>query len=268
MTEYILSEKTGQSINRVLQKIESRTFTEDDIKLLMLDVRELGREIDTSAPTDNRFAGPFHPFVQIADSVAHTNRDRGGLKKRLADYVQDSIAHLRKFATLDEFIAAGGKLKAVGALDCHQAALAMLALATMYLQRLGIPDRPGVIRLPPYIVWEISLCFISLLQGSIFFIGNDSIAIFRIVVHRGIYRLYANLYDAELKNEMRRLLVRVDSGASVVVATTRCIDVDHVAARSDLMFMTRSRDDPYHILETFRDPLRRLHVRPIRLRLL
>lgn len=96
--DYWYSENTARSVRRLTQKIADGNFIEDDIKALVLDLREFARNKHTaykneikdqskiiSLEENKEFYSLYGGFLDLADFVAHPNKNQGTLHDKMVE---------------------------------------------------------------------------------------------------------------------------------------------------------------------------------------
>jgi len=253
-----LSRKIKLSIQRNLNSLIDKTFDEQTIKELLINLREIGNEIKSSAgkstePNADAFDKTFSEFIDICNCIAHSNRTRGGdLEKNIREHIEKIVSGLEE----------GGDRKLSDIMSVEQVisgdSIVAAMLASIYLYLSTYDKEFDTEKLEP--VFEdkadISLCIISLLQDTAITLKKDNgIALLQILVHEGNYRLYCRALNNPIERGARERTGgkgKFVIGFPVVVTSAKC---------EDALSFEENTDELPRLVETYRDKKNKLHVK-------
>lgn len=252
-----LSRKIKLSIERNLNSLIDKTYDETNIKELLIDLREIGNEIKSSAGKSSEsnaeaFDQTFVDFIDICNCIAHSNRLRGVLEENIRNHVDKIQTVLNKGGEAD-FSEATAVERVING-DSIVAAM----LASIFLYLTTYDKEFDKEKLAP--VFEdkadISLCIISLLQDTAVTLKNRTgVSLLHVLPHEGKYRLYCRVLNSSIQRESRERTGGTGSfvlGFPVVVTNAKNID--------ELQF-NENADELSRIIETYRDTNGTLHAR-------
>jgi hypothetical protein len=259
---YVLSRKVKASIERCLFDIFEGRFAEPTIKELLVDLRELAFQFPTGKGDEPKLDQAITDFVDVCNFVAHPNKDRGNIAKRIK-------THAEKIA---DAIAKGGdevasEILAVEHIIHGDTIVAgMLGFAFRYLSSFK-KDIQRDSLLP---AWErrndIALCIISILQDATIRLKNEKwSAHLHVVSYEGYYRLYCSILGSRVDQDAR---ARTGGTGHVVIGfpviVTGALDIDGVLPKATgLLSILPDVTQLHPIVETYRRPDGSLHVRAI-----
>lgn len=159
----VLSRKINLTINRNLQSIMEDSFSEREIKELLVDLRQLARQFISNISLDSvnkdiheeKYLKQIKLFVDICDSIAHPNRDRGFLRDKIIENLQSIQAHLNS-----------GEIKFEKAIVADSIVGALLGMINLYIISF---DKNFYFDIKKIYSRKdgIALCIISLLQDVV-----------------------------------------------------------------------------------------------------
>lgn len=252
-----LSRKIKLSIERNLSRLIDKTYDESTIKELLIDLREIGNEIKSSAgktnePNAEKFDQYFEDFIDICNCIAHSNRLRGVLENNIRAHIEKIQNVLNEGGDADYYEAT----KVERIINGDSIVVAMLSAIFLYLNTYDKKfDRE---KLNP--VFEdkanISLCIISLLQDTTVTLKqNTGVSILQILSHEGNYRLYCRVFNSSIQREAQERTGgagKLIFGFPVIVTSAENID--------NLQFNENDEGMP-KVIETYRDDNNNLHAR-------
>lgn len=260
---FVLSRKTKVSVERRIAEIMEGRFTESAVKELLIDLRELARQIPTGTPeAPPQFDKSFIHFIEICDFVAHSNRDRGVIETNVREHAERIAAALAGGGDQDWLT-----LTAVKQIIHADGVVAgMLGTAQLFLLSFNESLQRDYL-IPAFERKdEIALCIISLLQDAIIRLkGNHGFASLHVQVYEGQYRLYCSILGSRMERDARQL---TGGSGSVVfgfpVIDTGAKDLDGILSlrtRNSFMLPPGENIPLPSIVETYRETDGSLHVR-------
>lgn len=267
--KYILSRKVGISISRNLQSLIDLSYTEQNVKELLIDLREISKTIVKSKPKvglkrNENIEQQIEEFIDICNCIAHPNRNISGLlEKKIRSHI-DRITT----AYINEGISGFAKLAKNHKIITDES-LVNVMLASIYLYISKFEDSISIDQLEAINKDKanIGLCIISLLQDTIIKLDkNQGFAILHIIDYEGLYRLYCRiiLKDARDRFGTERIMLEFP----LIVTNARNIDnlqfPDHnkeAWVSKEFSYAIRDSPDSPAIVETFRGNDKDLHVR-------
>jgi len=262
MAAYVLSRKSKYSIERGLRKIQDGTFTEREIKELMLDLRELARSNTSIGLKDAPFSADLNEFADVADFLAHTNRTRGLFESRIREHAEGMADALQ--SGNEEYWSTANKVKSVS--HANKVAQSLLITAYLYLSSFD-----STVSIQKFLsahkrINEIALCIASLMQDSIIRLKQDrGTATLLLLSHRGFYRVYCQVFNSKIHTDA---IARSKGAGRIIIGfpvmVTNCVDNQNVVRTTspEIIFDARSYSPgiPY---ETFRGTNGELLLRPL-----
>lgn len=175
------------------------TFTEDNIKELMIDLRErtkyLKRELNSKDCDNNSLIKFVDDFNEISDFIGHPNRDKGLLAKRIKKYISASKEKYPKGIPNNPDI---GPKDFV--MDVYSIITGLIIILENYLTVYGInvnkEDSLKILKFRD----DIALCIISLLQEYSIDLSDDPLFKHSIL----IIKCYGNTLHLCLKTFLPR----------------------------------------------------------------
>ena len=253
---FFMSRKIRNSISQGIELLRFGAFTEVDVKLLLVDLREVGRHMATSLKSEeNPFTILIAEFLDVCDFVAHANRDRGVVEATVRVQAQKMRKNLNSnpSLTVDEF---SGVL-VNGALNANRLVMALASIAALALDKLDPASSKALVIELQERQSEIALCILSLLQDSFITLNkNEGYGLLQLKPHEGMYRLYCQVIDSKIDEEARTRTNgsgRIILGFPVIVSAAECIDPDILSCDCEVF--------PAPIFETFRDAKSQLKLR-------
>ena len=252
-----LSRKIKLSIERNLNSLIDKTYNETTIKELLIDLREIGNKIKSSAgkTTDQsaeKYDQTFVDFIDICNCIAHSNRLRGVLEKNIRSHIEKIQNVLNEGGNVNYSEATAVERVISG--DSIVAAM----LGTIFLYLATYEKEFDQKMLAP--VFEdkadISLCIISLLQDTAITLENQTgVSLLHVLAYEGKYRLYCRVLNSSIQREARE---RTGGTGSLIlgfpVVVTNAEDIDNLQ-------FNESSDQLPKIIETYRDKNGTLHTR-------
>jgi|SRR6218665_1111130 len=254
----ILSRKICHSIRRGVEAIHAGSFTEREIKLLMIELREIALSLkgleDKLKPGAPR---PLAAFVEIAHFVAHSNKDRGDFEERIRSHAE---------RTVDAYARGDERMPIVtGVPHANLAAMGLLIAAMEYLRtydaRLSIED----VMPKSFHFDEIGLCIASLLQDSAITLKNgNGTAGLNFMVHKGFYRLYCYVLGSKFQETARsQTASKVNISLNFPVLLVNAVNVEQILPYEVPYFTHQQVPTPPRLLEAFRSPSGLLMMREL-----
>ncbi|TXI24289.1 MAG: hypothetical protein E6Q61_05325 [Nitrosomonas sp.] len=262
MTAYVLSRKARHSIERNLRKVEDGSFTEREVKELMLDLRELARSHSSIGLKDAPFSNDLTEFADIADFLAHTNRTRGIFENRIREHAEGMADALQ--SNNEEYWSTANKVKSVS--NAKKLAQSLLISAYVYLSSFDTKISIDNFLKIHSKIDEIGLCIASLLQDSVIRLKQDrGTAALLLLSHRGFYRVYCQVFNSKVHTDA---ITRTNGNGRIIIGfpvmVTTCPDNQNIVrpTNPDVLFDQRSAT-PGTVFETFRGVNGELLLRPI-----
>lgn len=225
----ILSRKILFSVLNNLDKIVSGQFTEETVKLLLIDLREPAKAMLPFPEMDPKHIEARRRFIEVCDFIAHPNKDRGDLEKEIR-------AHAEKMA--DAFQLGGERWQAVTAnrktIHGGEIVNGLQLVLSLYLHTHGRLRLEKVVDAFRTHLDDLSLCIISILQDSVIQLNdNRGQAILNLVTHDQYYWLYCQVFGSRAETDARARTGgtgRFVLGFPVIVTNAK--DHDHVLAEA------------------------------------
>nr|AGY30868.1 hypothetical protein [uncultured bacterium] len=262
MTTYVLSRKAKHSIERSLRKVEDGSFTEREIKELMLDLRELARSHSSIGLNDAPFSSDLTEFADIADFLAHTNRTRGLFESRIREHAEGMADALQ--SNNEEYWSTASKVKSAS--NAKKLAQSLLITAYLYPSSFDPKISIDVFLKIHSKLDEIGLCIASLLQDSVIRLKNDrGTAALLLLSHRGFYRLYCQVFNSRIHTDA---ITRTKGAGRIIIGFPVMVtgypdNQSIVRPTSPEVFFDQRSATPGTAYETFRGINSELLLRPL-----
>ena len=253
-----LSRKVLFSVLGNTHKILTGDFTEDHLKCLMIDLRELANEMNNNPSPNLKDNLALERFLEACDFVAHTNKNRGIITEQIeahADKIASALRNPNENGQISIFLQEG--------VSANQIVHGLFITLGVFLRRFDLYGEDTIVDAFVKHGDDIALCIISILQDSrIRLMDNKGWAILYIAVFENRYGLYCRLH--EFKIELPGVEGAIKPDPQILrfpVILTGAKDTDHVlldAATDEAQLKGISEPK---LIETCRGEDRKLHVR-------
>jgi len=250
---FIASNKTLISVRNGIERIKSGIFTENDVRELMLDLREASTYISNQLSKEtNEFTALIKIFIDVCDFIVHPDRDDGVIEENVRRHVRKLHAAVES-STVEDFI----NIPVEGVLNANKVVLGMAGIAYFLLSSVDKSlSTDYFISLQDHQA-EVALCIMSILQGmTIDLRENEGSAALQLYPYGGIYRVYCQIINSRIEREARDRTGgagRVFLGFPIMISTVSSSD----ASEPDFLYETT----PFPIFETYRENGRELKLR-------
>lgn len=247
----VLPRKISRSILEGIEVLCSASFTEKDVKALLIDLREPAKYLKGSLDT-NDYTNHLNDFIEVCDFMAHASRDRGLIEKTVRNHVKN--LHTKPNLTSDKF----AKLPIARVLNADDIVLALAVVSAFVLDRLDKQNQTIQKEIIEERRPDIGLCIMSLLQDSFICLKEGGYGVLQLMPYEGKYRLYCQVHQSIIEREAKdrtggkgKLIL----GAPVMISSAKCIDPAILSCDHEVF--------PFQIFETFRDKKLCLQVRAV-----
>lgn len=254
---YILSRKVLYSIRYGVECLKNGIFTEKDIKMLLVDLREMTKHFDLciTSTSDKEFTKAIKNFFEVCNFVAHASRDRGIVENLVRDHALKLRANLDK--TLEDF----SEIPVNAVLDADMIATSLIFVAFQAIRSSDHTlNQECFFPLIHEQRTEIALCILSLLQDATIKLKDDEgFGFLHLMQHNGFYRLYCRLLNSRIELDARKSTGgsgRFVLGFPVMLSSARCLDTS--------IFPESITTTLPPIYETYRDTAYNLQLRSIK----
>lgn len=229
-----LSKTIFFNIESAIKSILDNTFTERDIKLLLVELRELCRyhiiEIKKiSAPMtlknsmDENFLKILEDFAEVCDFIFHNNRKRGIIEKNIRKYIDKLNDNIEANSTepnptIESFI------------NINSVIMCLLVMITIYLDKYNSKfDIKIIEKIIKEKINDIALCIMSLLQDHVIKLDKESgLAVLEFYTYENKYRLYCRVFNSIIEQNTKKRVAggkgQIQIGFPVVISQIETID--------------------------------------------
>ncbi|MBN1942339.1 MAG: hypothetical protein JW849_03495 [Phycisphaerae bacterium] len=248
---FVISRKIQKSIFEGVEVLRFAPFTERDVKVLLIDLRECAKYVIKSLAFEtNGFINPIKEFIEVCDFIAHASRDRGLVERMVR--ANALTFHKNLNLPIDEF----AKIPIVGVLNANRLVLALACISKFALGDLKSKTHIKELHERQS---EIALCILSMLQDcSIRLEDEEGFGVLQLMPHEGKYRVYCQLIQSKIEQEARARTGGTGKfvlGFPVMISDAECIDPVILSYDHEVF--------PPPIFETFRDENSLLQVRVV-----
>jgi len=267
----VLSRKLAISIKRNLKLLIDRTYGEDTIKMLLIDLREFLLEYIYQSARNNKtknevFDPLFKDLRDICDCIAHSNRDRGVIEENIRSHIKKIIDALDAGNKTWDNVGKVDKL-----INGDSVVGALVSIINLFILKTNSTiERDQLIQIF-HDKSNISLCIISLLQDIVVELENKKdLAILHVRERDGTYRLYCNVFvslDGRVSNIQSGRPGYFTIGFPVIITSAKNIDGLHFYEQDTEVNFAKDwsaikhRDEPPPLIETYRGEDKKLHVK-------
>jgi len=242
---FILSRKILKSVEDGIQCIKLGTFTETEIKALLIDLREVAKYMrDRLSGDTNDFTTHNRNFIEVCDFIAHASRDRGvieGIVRRHVRHLRESL----ESSTVDQF----QRIPIDGVLNANAMVLSIVGIAYFCLSSNDASIGIDYFREVHERQSEVAQCIMSLLQDSFIELKEEEgYAALQLYPHNGQYRIYCRVLKSKIEGEAQERTGgngRIVLGFPVVIGAATCTASEELDIADD--------EFPFPIFETYRD---------------
>lgn len=194
---FILSRKIKMALDKNLRLIMEDRFSEESIKELLIDLREVAKLINNSDSTNSaneRIKKSIQLFIDVCDTIAHQNRDRGVLK----DYIVHNFSLIENSFKTD--ILEKEKMRSPFSSDAIVSSL--VGMIYFYGSK---SDTDFLINIEEVIKRkdDIALCILSLLQDTVIDLDNECKAFLYLECYEGKYILSCSILNSQTQRDAR-----------------------------------------------------------------
>lgn len=241
---FILSRKIKRSILNGIDILRFGSFTESDVKTLLIDLREVAKYMVKSVKHEtNDFTILTSEFIEVCDFIAHASRDRGLVEKIVRAHVDKLHTHLDMRP--DDF----SKIPVSGVLKANKFVLALAGIASFALGNLDPKTGPTKVQELQERQSEIALCIMSLLQDSVIQLKEGAgFGVLQLMPYEGKYRIYCRVLNSKIEQEAKARTGGSGTlvlGFPVMISDMECVD--------PIILHCNHTAFPQPIFETYRD---------------
>lgn len=242
---FVLSRKILKSVEDGIRCIKLGTFTETEIKALLIDLREVAKYMRDRLSSDtNYFTTQNRNFIEVCDFIAHASRDRGLIEGNVRRHVRRLHESLES-STIEDF----QRIPVDGVLNANQMVLSLVAIAYFCLSSTDKSIGIDYFREVQERQSEIALCIISLLQDSFIELKEEEgYAALQLYPYNGLYRVYCRVLKSKMEREAQ---VRTGGKGRIVLGFPVVIGAAACTAAEELD--VADNEFPFPIFETYRD---------------
>ncbi|MEL7669388.1 hypothetical protein [Methanobacterium sp.] len=231
----ILLRRFKSSVKEIYDSLLNGTYTENNIKELMIDLREYAKILKDEYHLTSELYQDVENFVEICDFIAHQNRNNGIIKRNIIEHV-----NARKKNILENNKEEDLPVKNI--MDVNSIIKGLLFVLEKYLRIYGLTGNKINNLYMLESSDDIALCIISLLQEYSIKFGNDlhEYAVFHIYCHENKYHLYCKVIIPQIENDLETFYEM-----DFPVITTTLQNIDGLVIKDNLK--------EGKIIETYRD---------------